>query len=83
MHRPVSWLAILSSKLLASLIAFGVCLGIPWSWAYTQVHQVNATKFPPTAQVFWEGWLFIGLGLLLSAIASMAVSASMAAETTV
>ena len=65
LHRPVSWIAILGSKFLASLIAFGVCLGIPWSWTYPQVYQINATGFPPNEQVFWEGWLFIGLGLLL------------------
>ena len=65
LHRPVTRSAILGSKLLVGLIAFGVALGLPWSWAYAHIQQVKATGFPSNPRVFWEGWLFIGLGLAL------------------
>lgn len=65
LHRPVTQSAILGSKLLVGLIAFGVALGLPWSWAYAHIQQVKATGFPSNPRVFWEGWLFIGLGLTL------------------
>ncbi|MCH7919240.1 MAG: hypothetical protein IIC50_14800 [Planctomycetes bacterium] len=65
LHRPVTQSAILGSKLLVGLIAFGVALGLPWSLAYAHIQQVKATGFPSNPRVFWEGWLFIGLGLAL------------------
>ena len=75
LHRPVSRSTILGSKLLATVVAFGVSLGIPWSSAYAHIPQVRATLFPPNPQVFWEGWLFIGLGLMLYlCVAQCAVS---------
>lgn len=63
MHRSVSRSSILGSKLLVAFIAFGLALGIPWSWAYLYVDQVKATGFPTDTRIIWEGWLFIGLGL--------------------
>ena len=63
LHRPVNRFAVLASKLLASLLAFGVALGVPWSWAYLHIEQVKTTGFPSNPQVFWEGWLLISLGL--------------------
>jgi hypothetical protein len=65
LHRPVPLSAILGSKLLAVLIALALSLGLPWTWAILRIQQVKTTGFPGNPQVYWEGWLFIGLGLAL------------------
>ena len=61
-HRSVPRMTILSSKLLCAVLAFGICLGIPWIWAHGYLNHVQTTGFPPNPRVLWEGWLFIGWG---------------------
>jgi len=76
-HRSVSRGLILGAKLLAAALAFGACLGIPWSWIYAYGNQVKTTGFPANPQVLWEGWLFIALGYVLylgTALAAMSTA---------
>ncbi len=65
LHRSVRKTTVLSSKLLAAAIAFVVSIGSIWTALYIYMHNPGVFRVPPTRSVLVEGWLFIGIGLVV------------------
>lgn len=64
LHRSVSRMSILASKLTAAAIGLVVFLGAVWIALYWYACREDLFAFPPSAKVFVNGWVFIALGLI-------------------
>ncbi|MHC4110164.1 MAG: hypothetical protein ACYSUY_03765 [Planctomycetota bacterium] len=64
LHRSVSRQMILAAKLTAATVAFVVSLGSVWVGLYWYACRPELFKVPPPGSIFFEGWLFIVLGLV-------------------
>ena len=65
LHRSVSRLTLLSAKLTATILAFVLSLGIPWSLLYGYACRPALFPTPEPIKMLVVGWLYIALGLLV------------------
>jgi hypothetical protein len=65
LHRSVSRRIILAAKLAAATAAFVVSLGFVWTVLYRFACRSELFMVPPPGRIFFEGWLFIVLGLVV------------------
>lgn len=65
LHRSVSRMTVLASKLTAATIAFIVSLGTVWIALYWYACQPEIFLVPAPVKVLIDGWIYIVLGLLV------------------
>jgi hypothetical protein len=64
LHRSTTRLAVLLAKLSAAGAAFLLGVGLVWSALYLWASQPGVLAHPVQAAVYWEGWLYVLLGML-------------------
>ncbi|MBL7153007.1 MAG: hypothetical protein ISS79_04775 [Phycisphaerae bacterium] len=64
LHRSVSRITVLASKLTAATIGFFLFLGTVWIALYWYASRPEMFSVPAPMKVFINGWLFIVLGLV-------------------
>lgn len=65
LHRSVSRITVLASKLTAATIGFFVFLGTVWIALYWYASQPEMFSVPAPVKIFIDGWIYIVLGLLV------------------
>lgn len=65
LHRSVSRTTILLAKLVAAGLALALCAGATWSWLFYRITQSQSLAIVPPSRIFWEGWAYVLLGLLV------------------
>jgi hypothetical protein len=64
LHRSTTRLAVLLAKLSAAAVAFALGVGLVWTALYLWAAQPGLLARPMQAEVYWEGWLYVLLGVL-------------------
>jgi ABC-type transport system involved in multi-copper enzyme maturation permease subunit len=72
LHRSVSRSTILFAKMLTAAIGFCIPVGGIWIAMYMFACRPGVFPIPPSLRNFTEGWVFIGLGLLVYLAVSLA-----------
>ncbi len=65
LHRSVSRSTILLAKMLTAIICFAMSVGLIWVALYLYASREGVFPIPPSFRNFMEGWIFIGMGLLV------------------
>ncbi|MBN1805666.1 MAG: hypothetical protein JW837_10475 [Sedimentisphaerales bacterium] len=64
LHRSVKRETILTSKLIAALLTLTISLGLTWIAIFWSACRQEAFKIPLSFRIFFEGWIFIIMGLV-------------------
>jgi hypothetical protein len=65
LHRSVKRSTILFTKMLTAVIGFCMSIGLVWIAFYMYACRPGVFSVPPAFRNFLEGWVFIGMGLLV------------------
>lgn len=74
LHRSISRGAVLAAKLCAAGTAFALGIGLVWTLLFLWASRPGAMRHPVEGKIYWEGWLYILLGVmgyLAAAVTSM------------
>lgn len=63
-HRSVNRRTVLTTKLLAAIIAFLLALGAIWTFFYIYTSRPDFFMVPPSIRNFLAGWILIAVGFL-------------------
>ena len=64
LHRSVKRITVLVSLITAAILVLAVFTGGCWTLLFLYASVPGHFILPPTTQVYFEGWLFISLGLV-------------------
>jgi len=72
LHRSTTRGAVLLAKLCAAGAAFLLGIGAVWSVLYLYASQPGALRRPVEGRIYWQGWIYILLGVLAYFAAAVA-----------
>ncbi len=64
LHRSAERAAILWAKFAAAVISFAMSTGLVWIALYWYASQPRLFAVPPPDRIFFEGWIFMAIGLV-------------------
>ena len=65
LHRSVKRTMILWGKFAATGISFIISTGLVWTGLYWHASQPRLFAVPPPGRIFFEGWIFMAIGLVV------------------